>query len=166
MTHLLRCWSILFAHPPKKMTLQQVQRPFVTQLSTSAPSWFFGDISAQSEASATVKLSPASWVLGPPCVAADRDHRAVGGTATEVARVNSTLKNPTAPTTSFFCSFLPMPQLWFMDAPSPHTETTAMTKVSATSYVYGPSYVVVDTDQEADGRSEVVSARVVDKREK
>ena len=55
---------------------------------------------------------------------------------------------------------------WITHDSSPPTEASALTKASATSCVYGPSCVVVDTDQEGIERPEVVAARVVDKRQK
>ncbi|CAM9955632.1 unnamed protein product [Ectocarpus sp. 12 AP-2014] len=95
-----------------------------------------------------------------------RDHGAIGGTETEVARVNNTLKKCPPLQQPGFLALLRMSQLWFICTPSPLTKATTMTTACAVSCLYGLSCVVADTDQEDVGRSEIVNARVADKREK
>jgi len=90
----------------------------------------------------------------------------MGGTEAEVASVGSMpQKSPTSQKAAFF-SFSHMSQVWFTHDSSPSTQATAMTRASATSCVYGLSWVVVDTDEEAVEGSEIVTARVVNKRQK
>lgn len=102
------------------------------------PICVFGEISAQSAAAATVRLSPVSCVHGPFCVAADRDHGAIEGMETKVARANSTLKKARRASNPFFFSL------------ATHSSNSD-DKGSATSCVCSPSCVVVDTDQDASG---------------
>lgn len=127
---------------------------------------FSGDFSAQSEATAMKRVRAASCVHPSSDAAAYRDHGAMGGTEAEVASVGSMpQKSPTSQKAAFF-TFSHMSQVWFTHDSSPSTQATAMTRASATSCVYGLSWVVVDTDEEAVEGSEIVTARVVNKRQK
>ena len=127
---------------------------------------FSGDFSAQSEATAMKRVRAASCVHPSSDAAAYRDHGAMGGTEAEAASVGSMpQKSPTTSKAAFF-TFSHMSQVWVTHDSSPSTQATAMTRASATSCVYGPSWVVVDTDEEAVEGSEIVTARVVNKRQK